>query len=87
MDLNVVFKDFFSKTDEEKDEILSNLTEEYLNACIDNFMNVEEIIAHIDRLIEGYTFQEKYEQAAGFKRIKDVLMEVYTEHEKRKNGM
>ena len=76
MDLNTYFIDYFNKTDEEKDDLLSELSESYISACYDMGMDTTDILVHADELVEGYVFQEKYEQAEAFTKIKEAIIEV-----------
>ena len=76
MELNTYFIDYFNKTDEEKDDLLSELSESYISACYDMGMDTIAILEHINSLIEGYVFQEKYEQAEAFTKIKEAIIEV-----------
>ena len=79
MNLNQVFLDYFEKSMEERDEVLSNVAKEYLRTCVENLLSYDEIIYHTNVLIRQYVQEEKYEQADGFKQIRDNLMEIYNE--------
>ena len=87
MNLNQVFLDYFEKSMEERDEVLSNVAKEYLRTCVDNLLSYDEIIYHTNVLINQYVQEEKYEQADGFKQIRDNLIEIYKELKNNENGM
>jgi len=86
MNLNQVFLDYFNKSMEERDEVLSNVAKEYLRTCVDNLLSYDEIIYHTNVLINQYVQEEKYEQADGFKQIRDNLIEIYKELKNNENG-
>jgi len=86
MNLNQVFLDYFEKSMEERDEVLSNVAKEYLRTCVDNLLSYDEIIYHTNVLINQYVQEEKYEQADGFKQIRDNLIEIYKELKNNENG-
>jgi len=71
---------------EERDEVLSNVAKEYLRTCVDNLLSYDEIIYHTNVLINQYVQEEKYEQADGFKQIRDNLIEIYKELKNNENG-
>ena len=80
MDFNILFKDYFNKTDEEKDDILTVVALGYIEACKEFGMNYPDMIDHINTMIEDYIQKEEYEQADGFKLIRDNIITVVNEH-------
>jgi len=79
-DFNVLFKDYFTKTEEEKDDILTLVASAYIEASREFGMNYFDMIEHLNTMIEDYTLNEEYEQADGFKLIRDNIITVVNEH-------
>lgn len=75
--------DFFSKPENEKQEIISEVFGEYLSLCQLRKLNSQSIFEELDDLIHNMTMKENYESAFIFREIKKGI-ESSIEYTKKK---
>lgn len=85
--LKLIKDDYFKKTQQEKDELLAPVANQFLQTCISRGMGYTEVIEELECLIDAAVNDDYYELADALLIMKTELINAMHDYITNENGL